>query len=509
MKTTSWWSRIVICPLLLTSLALICVLFFVACNGGGSSNNNEVADDPFETEDDSIEVQIDLSKSTLLELKASPERGFHWDYFLFVPEGVQDNINAYMLVEPNNTGTASDDIGIHHERALSLIERGTPRIIAEALNTPLLVPVFPRSRTRPEGAIYDFYSHALCRDSLLVTEERFRRVDLQLVAMIAHAQKVLRSNGIQVNDKVFMHGFSASGNYLTRFPMMHPEKVRAVAAGGLNGMPTLPVRYWKKWTFLRYPVGIADLYELTGIEFNMDEYKKISQFLYMGYLDKNDTLPFTDAYYPEDAALLREMLGDDIMDRWQESQAIFADAGINAQFVTYNGTHHQIRSEMRDDIIRFFQENAGNEIVHISPHQYEFVPFQKHEKLTIIEAAWHESERFPALVKPHTSDNDFVVFVKEFFEKQDYRQWNDFISNLPHDGKDIYLSAEGLPKVAARFSGRTFTLPADSDYGFVFTVEQEEMNKILRGMPYALAPVKADDTYFFTVSEGVRLTKNQ
>ncbi len=219
-------------------------------------------------------------------------------------------------------------------------------------------------------------------------------------------------------------------------------------------------------------------------------------------------MPFTDAYYPEDAALLREMLGDDIMDRWQESQAVFADAGINAQFVTYNGTHHQIRSEMRDDIIRFFQQNSGKEIVHIIHHQYDFVPFQEHEKLTIIEAVWHESPRFPAFVKPHTTDNDFVVFVEEYFEKQDHRQWSDFIHNLPLEGRNIYLSAKDLPKIKANLSGRTFTDPAESDYGFVLTVEQEEMNKILRGMPYALEPVQADDIYYFTVREGVTLTKN-
>ena len=47
---------------------------------------------------------------------------------------------------------------------------------------------------------------------------------------------------------------------------------------------------------------------------------------------------------------------------------------ISAQFVTYEDTGHEIKSEMIDDIVAFFEANSGDKIVEIVLHQY---PSQK------------------------------------------------------------------------------------------------------------------------------------
>ena len=46
---------------------------------------------------------------------------------------------------------------------------------------------------------------------------------------------------------------------------------------------------------LPYPLGIADLKSLPGAGFDAQAYGQVSQHLYMGYLDRNDTLPFDEA----------------------------------------------------------------------------------------------------------------------------------------------------------------------------------------------------------------------
>ena len=239
-------------------------------------------------------------------------------------------------------------------------------VIARKLKIPLLVPVFPR----PGGDQWQLYTHALDRDTLLLTEGGLRRIDLQLIKMIDHAQRLLRHNNVKINKKVFMNGFSASGTFTNRFAILHPTVVRAVATGGVNGIPAFPTDRWNEVT-IRYPIGIADVKEIAGIEFDGAAYKKVSQYIYMGALDDNDTIPYRDAFDEVDAELVKSLIGVKMMpDRWEVSQSIYKALEIPAQFVTYENTGHQIKSEMIDDIVAFFKANSGDEIVKIVSYQY-------------------------------------------------------------------------------------------------------------------------------------------
>ena len=152
-----------------------------------------------------------------------------------------------------------------------------------------------------------------------------------------------------------MNGFSASGTFANRFAILHPTIVRAVATGGVNAIPTFPTERWDDVT-LRYPVGIADVKEIAGIEFDQKAYKRVSQYIYMGALDDNDTVPYRDAYDKVDADLVKSLIGAKMMpDRWQMSQSIYKTLEIPAQFVTYKNTGHEITDEIIEDIVDFFQ----------------------------------------------------------------------------------------------------------------------------------------------------------
>ena len=306
--------------------------------------------------------RLDLSEKLLCRVSENPAEGFNFPYYLLIPQRISLDKPIYLLVEPNNTGVGNRFESLDRNTK-DAIEMCSASSVARKLKIPLLMPVFPR----PGGTLY---THALDRETLLIRDGDLRRIDLQLIAMITHAQKLLRHNDVVVNEKIFMNGFSASGTFTNRFTILHPTVVRAIATGGINSIPTFPTDRWNGIT-MRYPVGIADVHEIAGIDFDEEAYKQVSQYIYMGALDDNDTLPYRDAYDEEDAKLIRTLTEVKMMpDRWDVSQSIYRALGIPAQFVTYKDTGHEIKNEMIDDIAAFFEVNAGDEIVEIVPHQY-------------------------------------------------------------------------------------------------------------------------------------------
>ena len=306
--------------------------------------------------------RLDLSDKLLCRISENPTEGFNFPYYLLIPQGVSLGEPFYLLVEPNNTGVGSSFKSLDRNSKES-IEMCSASSVARKLKIPLLMPVFPR----PGGTLY---THALDRETLLIQEGDLKRIDLQLIAMISHAQKLLRHNNVRVNEKVFMNGFSASGTFTNRFAILHPTVVRAVATGGINCIPTFPTDRWNETT-MRYPVGMSDIKEIAGIDFDEAAYKRVSQYIYMGALDDNDTLPYPDAYDEEDAELIKSLTDIKMMpDRWDVSQSIYKALEISAQFVTYENTGHETKREMHNDIAAFFKANAGDEIVEIVPHQY-------------------------------------------------------------------------------------------------------------------------------------------
>lgn len=306
--------------------------------------------------------ELDLSNRLLCRVSENPVEGFNFPYYLLIPQGINLDKSIHLLVEPNNTGVGSNFVSLDRNTK-DAIETSSASSVARKLKIPVLMPVFPR----PGGTLY---THALDRETLLIREGNLKRIDLQMIAMITHAQKLLRHNNVKINEKIFMNGFSASGTFTNRFAILHPTVVRAVATGGINSIPTFPTDRWNDVT-MRYPVGIADVKQIADIDFDEVAYKRVSQYIYMGAIDDNDTLPYRDAYDEADAELVKNLIGVKMMpDRWHLSQSIYEALGIPAQFVTYNDTGHEIKGEMIDDITAFFEANAGDEIVRIVPHQY-------------------------------------------------------------------------------------------------------------------------------------------
>lgn len=286
------------------------------------------------------------------QIDAAPAKGFHFPYLLQVPADARSLPGRVLLVEPNNTGRVSDDFEVHRGAARDLAEHAIGAYLAKELQLPLLVPVFPR----PESG-WERYTHQLDRDTILVAEDPLRRLDLQLLAMIDDARERLAADGVTVPREVLLTGFSASGTFVNRLTAIHPERVLAAATGGLNGILILPLEQLAG-TALPYPLGVADFAAVTGHGFDVERWRAVPQFIYMGALDDNDAVQFDDGYTSAEKAIVDAVIGARMQpDRWEHCQAIYREAGAAATFRTFSGVGHFTDDKVNGEIADFFRRH--------------------------------------------------------------------------------------------------------------------------------------------------------
>lgn len=457
-----------------------------------------------ETDGDPIVIQVadpsladlSLEKETLLRFSAQPDSGFHFPFYLRIPENIKRQESFHLLVEPNNSGFADDEFA-KHEQSAEKLTGNYPWKIASELNVPLLVPVFPRPMSN-----WRAYTHSLDEDTLLIEDGNLQRIDLQLLAMIDLAQQVLKQNDVGVESQVFMHGFSASGTFTNRFAMIHPKRVRAVASGGVNAIPTLPVRELENEQ-LHFPIGIADLGKLTGNDFDLDAYRHVSQFIYMGAHDRNDTTKFGDAYNEGDAAKIHALVGKRMPERWKRCREIYREQNVSAQMVTYESTSHEIRPEMLEDIVSFFASNSQKEHKTITPHEYPVTELQRHENVTVNGLYWRGDERIPDFARDlFGGKGSFIICIEERFPGQGPQQFNDFRSDA---GFEFRLEAEGHDPIQIKAGHSIGTCSGPDNFqGFVAALGKEVEATMIPGVEYKLVSGNATR---WLVGDHIRLVK--
>jgi dienelactone hydrolase len=296
----------------------------------------------------------------LTEHAADPAHGYAWPYLLVTPAplvaGAPRPLGAgTLLVVPNSTGKECEDIEVVTAMATcALTFNGDINALklADSLGTPVLMPLF----LRPP----DLYLHALTRASLEEkAEPRFKRVDLQLIAMIEVARAELAAKGQPVQSRVLIAGFSAAGMFTNRFAVLHADRVLAAAVGSPGGWPIAPVAVDQGDT-LRYPVGIADIKDLTGHAVDLKTLRRVRFLFFLGDADDNDSVPNSDSFSAADTELINRRFGKTPVARWGPAQRLYHAAGIKgAQFKLYRGVGHKVSSKMRKDIVDTFRTALG------------------------------------------------------------------------------------------------------------------------------------------------------
>lgn len=266
------------------------------------------------------------------EIPADPANGFHWPYFLAVP--TQPVRPTVLLVEPNNSGTGKDDPVFHKEMARKAILRSISDPAFRNLGLPYLVPAFPRPASQ-----WQYYTHALDRDTLTWREPGMERIDLQLIAMIQDARRRLAAAGIPTEKKVFLWGYSAAGSFTIRFTILHPEIVRAASLGGCS-VPTLPLEKVNGHS-ARYPIGVADVKQLTGRQFRARAFRSVPIQIFRGSLDTNDEVAYDDGYDPADREFINRELGEPPpIHRYPTIQELYRRAAPRVKFIIELGVAH-------------------------------------------------------------------------------------------------------------------------------------------------------------------------
>ena len=289
-------------------------------------------------------------------VSANPDAGFEYPYYLLIPKSLSNLEKRYLIVETNNSGVQTEFYTHIEKTRMEILGQGPGPMVAGDLKMPLLVPVFPRSK---KSVLV--YTHALDRDSMMIKGKQSERLDLQLLSMVKDARKLLESRKLFVEKKFVMVGFSASGTFSNRFALLHPSSLLAVSSGAVNSMPILPVVSINNKRLI-YPIGISDIEEITDNEFDRESWISLPQMIYMGAVDDNDALQFSDAFSDDERKIVYEAVGKDMAKRWSKSQSIYLDQNANATLITYGQVGHWTNGRIRDDIVNFVRSSILKDI---------------------------------------------------------------------------------------------------------------------------------------------------
>ena len=287
---------------------------------------------------------------SVTRIDENEDKGFNFPYYLYAPRDCRDKP---LLVETVNSGGCDDDFQVDLDAARRNAERGRARQVSDELRVPLIIPVFANPC---EDDFWNRFIQSLDTETMHINSGKFERIDLQLLRMIEDAQERLADHGVEVPSKVMLNGFSASGNFVNNFTMLHPDRVASVSAGAVNGMATLPAKEYNGHT-LNYQIGVADLEDLTGEPFDKEAWEEVPQLCYMGETEQSpndDTLPYRDVWSEEQAEKAEAVYGEVMQtDRMTLSEMFYHEADATARFEVYDGVGHSYSDEILEDIYAF------------------------------------------------------------------------------------------------------------------------------------------------------------
>lgn len=320
---------------------------------------------------------------------AMPEKGFYWPYFLVLPSSKCQEENEghkrYLVVDTNNTGSSNSVAQMLADTREDVEGMGQLSMqVAEELWSPFLMPAFPRPSIGYEygGECNLFCTHALDRDSAALhvkmkdpalaailnreiqdagfEPKTLLQIDRQLEAMIDHAISYLNQYGYNVESKVFMVGYSASGTFTDRFTALHPSRVKAVASGATLDDMMLPLAEYGGEKLI-FPIGTGDYQEITGRPFDLAAHNQVARLICMGEDDTNNTLPYSDGYGDNERRIITRLWGTEVLPRAKQLTALYGQAGGKGIFILDKGEEHGYSSTMREYAKTFLKANRDTD----------------------------------------------------------------------------------------------------------------------------------------------------
>lgn len=276
----------------------------------------------------------------IMFLAIDSDNGINIPSILAIP--LSNEVNNQIVVEANN---------LESEDSKKILEQGIQTGYRLAcltcdLPAPIIIPLIPSHKNYP-------YLQQLSIECFDIPKgDKNYRIDEQVVRIINKSKAILKNEvGLTASDKIFLNGYSSSGVFAQRFALLHPDVVETACIGGASGSIPVPTKD------LSYPLGIADYEQLTGKEFDFENYSKIKFRYYVGELEtqnKSNTrvddfgnlAPMHDMSYfnrsvPVDVGKKqREIFGKDMFSRAKRTIQVLKSLGIDIQHEIILGRGH-------------------------------------------------------------------------------------------------------------------------------------------------------------------------
>lgn len=289
-----------------------------------------------------------ITKGVLTFHQANDSIPYNW--FSYVPNSINMGQSNYIWVSGLHGNLVTDDYNLITEESRNQAEWRTE--LAEQYKFILIVPVIPRPSTN-----YIYVVSLTWKVFLEETSYLYQRPDYKLNAILDKFSYDLRGNGYIVENKIFIDGFSAGAVFAQRYALLHPSRVKALAAGQCGGALTLPENIYGSIQ-MEWPIGIYDFNSLVGYPFNSQSYQQVHQYIYIGDQDTNNSTLWGWGELwksQEQVNFLINTFGASDPIRLQNQVSFLNSKGYNnIVFHMYSGVSHTITPQMVNDTFSFF-----------------------------------------------------------------------------------------------------------------------------------------------------------
>lgn len=340
-------------------------------------------------------------------IKGSSEVGYYINGYIAIPDKVE---LKHLLVHPKKLG---------EERSYEMTDKEVLyRVknvnewndkIADNVNGVLL------TISIPETNMTDGQRHLALDIPRLIEDDKFGHIDMQVTQLIVDAINFLNDKkGLNLSEKVDLFGYSGEGSFCIRYPLLHPEMVNAVCAGGISWCISMPTDELGG-AVLNYPLGIGEIEKYTS-DFDMNDWKNIKFYLEMGA--KDDRGSYNHEYLGT-TAWSKNLTYEEI---WNTFAAKFLTLTNNGEVVTYTNLGHN-HDPIIQDYSNFFVANDGDKFVVITPVNEATVQtagktIKKVDEITSIKLDWKFIENkngkkryYVKLIASGLNDSDVYYLV--------------------------------------------------------------------------------------------------
>ena len=264
--------------------------------------------------------------------------GYNW--WSYVPLSLQKTETVYILLEMSYQGF-EDYVALTNDLKNNVLAWSS---IAEDEKYVIVSAGAPRNFTK------GYYPQGINEHSLdPLTPEFYYRPDLKVNNIISELMNNLTDAGYTPYSKILVAGFSAGGMWSNRYTLLYPERVLAAAMGQVGGWLAMPISE-HNGTTLNWPMGIANFYNLTGIDYNKQALlKDVPQYIFIGDLDTSST--YCEGY-PSCQNIT--IWGDTDPERLEAQSSYLTGNNYSVQFKLYAGIAHSYTTLMKNDLLDFF-----------------------------------------------------------------------------------------------------------------------------------------------------------